>query len=96
VRPEARKQPPRPSDRKEEEHKNVDGGEDQGHKVVGEGEWEKTDSNHKRDQFQDQPRRWGGRFATEDDIMKFSHSIQFNGVPDWSDHYVAYSNLKKL
>ncbi|PNH43924.1 hypothetical protein VD0004_g3664 [Verticillium dahliae] len=28
--------------------------------------------------------------------MKFSHSIQFNAVPDWSSHYVAYSNLKKL
>ncbi|KAL2261200.1 hypothetical protein VTK26DRAFT_4582 [Humicola hyalothermophila] len=28
--------------------------------------------------------------------MKFSHSIQFNAVPDWSNHYIAYSNLKKL
>lgn len=28
--------------------------------------------------------------------MKFSHSIQFNAVPDWSSHYIAYSNLKKL
>ncbi|KAJ5893801.1 transporter [Penicillium taxi] len=28
--------------------------------------------------------------------MKFSHSIQFNAVPDWSTHYIAYSNLKKL
>ncbi|TQS35890.1 hypothetical protein Golomagni_03676 [Golovinomyces magnicellulatus] len=28
--------------------------------------------------------------------MKFSHSIQFNAVPDWSSHYLAYSNLKKL
>ncbi|KAI4215725.1 MAG: hypothetical protein LQ351_001712, partial [Letrouitia transgressa] len=26
----------------------------------------------------------------------FSHSIQFNAVPDWSSHYIAYSNLKKL
>lgn len=31
-----------------------------------------------------------------DDAMKFSHSIQFNAVPDWSTHYIAYSNLKKL
>ena len=32
-----------------------------------------------------------------DDVeMKFSHSIQFNAVPDWSSHYIAYSNLKKL
>ena len=30
------------------------------------------------------------------DNMKFSHSIQFNAVPDWSSHYIAYSNLKKL
>lgn len=30
------------------------------------------------------------------DTMKFSHSIQFNAVPDWSTHYIAYSNLKKL
>jgi hypothetical protein len=30
------------------------------------------------------------------DEMKFSHSIQFNAVPDWSSHYIAYSNLKKL
>lgn len=28
--------------------------------------------------------------------MKFSHSIQFNAVPDWTSHYIAYSNLKKL
>ncbi|KAF2858337.1 SPX-domain-containing protein [Piedraia hortae CBS 480.64] len=28
--------------------------------------------------------------------MKFSHSIQFNAVPDWASHYISYSNLKKL
>ncbi|RKF59300.1 putative transporter C3B8.04c [Erysiphe neolycopersici] len=28
--------------------------------------------------------------------MKFSHSIQFNAVPEWSSQYIAYSNLKKL
>ncbi|MCJ1438363.1 low-affinity phosphate transporter [Xylographa pallens] len=28
--------------------------------------------------------------------MKFSHSVQFNAVPDWSSHYISYSNLKKL
>ncbi|KAI9276393.1 SPX domain-containing protein [Sporodiniella umbellata] len=28
--------------------------------------------------------------------MKFSHSLQFNAVPDWLDHYVAYDQLKKL
>ena len=30
------------------------------------------------------------------EAMKFSHSIQFNAVPDWSSHYINYSNLKKL
>ena len=30
------------------------------------------------------------------EAMKFSHSIQFNAVPDWSSFYIAYSNLKKL
>lgn len=28
--------------------------------------------------------------------MKFSHSIQFNAVPDWSSKYIAYTTLKKL
>lgn len=28
--------------------------------------------------------------------MKFSHSIQFNAVPDWASNYIAYSNLKKI
>lgn len=27
--------------------------------------------------------------------MKFSHSVQFNAVPDWASNYIAYSNLKK-
>lgn len=36
------------------------------------------------------------RSLDEKDEMKFSHSIQFNAVPDWSSHYIAYSNLKKL
>jgi hypothetical protein len=36
------------------------------------------------------------RRLDEEDDMKFSHSIQFNAVPDWSSHYIAYSNLKKL
>ena len=31
-----------------------------------------------------------------DDEMKFSHSVQFNAVPEWSSHYISYSNLKKL
>jgi phosphate transporter len=32
----------------------------------------------------------------EQDEMKFSHSIQFNAVPDWTSQYISYSNLKKL
>ncbi|KAI5457285.1 SPX domain-containing protein [Mariannaea sp. PMI_226] len=40
----------------------------------------------------DKKRRW----LEEQDEMKFSHSIQFNAVPDWSSYYIAYSNLKKL
>ena len=40
----------------------------------------------------EEKRRW----LDEQDEMKFSHSIQFNAVPDWSSHYIAYSNLKKL
>lgn len=29
-------------------------------------------------------------------IMKFSHSIQFNAVPEWSSKYISYTTLKKL
>lgn len=36
------------------------------------------------------------QLADRDEAMKFSHSVQFNAVPDWSGHYIAYSNLKKL
>lgn len=46
----------------------------------------------RRDSRRDEKRRW----LEEQDEMKFSHSIQFNAVPDWSSHYIAYSNLKKL
>ncbi|KAJ2957964.1 hypothetical protein NQZ79_g6422 [Umbelopsis isabellina] len=28
--------------------------------------------------------------------MKFSHTLQFNAVPEWTDHYLAYDHLKKL
>ncbi|KAF9434911.1 low-affinity phosphate transporter [Entomortierella beljakovae] len=28
-------------------------------------------------------------------MVKFSHSLQFNTVPDWANEYIAYSNLKK-
>ncbi|KAF9111713.1 low-affinity phosphate transporter [Mortierella sp. AM989] len=29
-------------------------------------------------------------------MVKFSHSLQFNTVPDWASEYIAYSNLKKI
>ena len=45
---------------------------------------------------QDKKRREKARRLDEKDEMKFSHSIQFNAVPDWSSQYLAYSNLKKL
>ena len=32
----------------------------------------------------------------EQEEMKFSHSIKFNTVPEWSENYISYSNLKKL
>ncbi|KAK3824651.1 MAG: SPX domain-containing protein [Benniella sp.] len=28
-------------------------------------------------------------------MVKFSHSLQFNTVPDWASEYIAYSHLKK-
>ena len=41
--------------------------------------------------------RWAKLWQLYDEVeMKFSHSIQFNAVPDWSSHYIAYSNLKKV
>ena len=36
------------------------------------------------------------RQLLEREAMKFSHSVQFNAVPEWSSHYINYSNLKKL
>ena len=37
--------------------------------------------------------RWHGNLQTD---MKFSHSLEFNSVPEWSTKYLAYSQLKKL
>ncbi|KAK5988670.1 ABC transporter 1 [Cladobotryum mycophilum] len=50
------------------------------------------DRERRRQEKRAQKREW---LETQDE-MKFSHSIQFNAVPDWSSHYLAYSNLKKL
>ncbi|QBZ62131.1 hypothetical protein PoMZ_11006 [Pyricularia oryzae] len=51
-----------------------------------------TDTSNEKLDSRAAKRRW----LEEQDEMKFSHSIQFNAVPDWSSHYIAYSNLKKL
>lgn len=50
------------------------------------------DKEQRRREKRDDKRRW----LEQQDEMKFSHSIQFNAVPDWSSHYISYSNLKKL
>ncbi|KAL7948203.1 hypothetical protein V8C42DRAFT_342262 [Trichoderma barbatum] len=50
------------------------------------------DRQRQREEKRAVKRQW---LETQDE-MKFSHSIQFNAVPDWSSHYIAYSNLKKL
>jgi phosphate transporter len=48
-----------------------------------------------RESKRDRKRREKLEQLREADEMKFSHSLQFNAVPDWSNHYIAYSNLKK-
>jgi hypothetical protein len=50
----------------------------------------------KEDRERERRRREKLERLLEESEMKFSHSIQFNAVPDWSSHYIAYSNLKKL
>lgn len=54
-------------------------------------EYEKYQRKRERDD-----RKFERKLEEAEDGMKFSHSIQFNAVPDWSSHYIAYSNLKKL
>lgn len=53
-------------------------------------------ADEKRRERQEEKRARKRAWLEERDEMKFSHSIQFNAVPDWSSHYIAYSNLKKL
>ncbi|RYO54982.1 putative transporter [Alternaria tenuissima] len=48
-----------------------------------------------RESKREQKRREKLEQLREAEEMKFSHSLQFNAVPDWSNHYIAYSNLKK-
>ena len=49
-------------------------------------------AEERRQEKRARKRQW----LEQQDEMKFSHSIQFNAVPDWSSHYIAYSKLKKL
>lgn len=55
----------------------------------------RTASRERRDTKRARKRRAKLEQLREADEMKFSHSLQFNAVPDWSNHYIAYSNLKK-
>jgi phosphate transporter len=59
-------------------------------------DFEKADEQQTREQERKRKRDEKRRWLDEQDDMKFSHSIQFNAVPDWSSHYIAYSNLKKM
>jgi hypothetical protein len=54
-----------------------------------------TQTEGARETKRDRKRREKLEQLREADEMKFSHSLQFNAVPDWSNHYIAYSNLKK-
>lgn len=54
----------------------------------------KVESNREVRKKEKRDRKLEELFHREE--MKFSHSIQFNAVPDWSSHYISYSNLKKL
>jgi hypothetical protein len=56
---------------------------------------ESTAEKGARETERDRKRREKLEQLREADEMKFSHSLQFNAVPDWSNHYIAYSNLKK-
>ena len=56
-------------------------------------------TNHRNYHQNPRSREWAERELHKlerGEKMKFSHSVQFNAVPDWSSHYIAYSNLKKL
>jgi hypothetical protein len=55
----------------------------------------KREQRGAREGKREQKRREKLEQLREADEMKFSHSLQFNAVPDWSNHYIAYSNLKK-
>lgn len=55
-----------------------------------------TQQEGDRQRRRDEKRECKLRTILAREEMKFSHSIQFNAVPDWSSYYISYSNLKKL
>jgi hypothetical protein len=55
-----------------------------------------TKAREERDKWHRGNEKFVRRLDAAEGGMKFSHSIQFNAVPDWSSYYIAYSNLKKL
>lgn len=55
-----------------------------------------TQQEGNRQRRRDEKRESKLRTILAREEMKFSHSIQFNAVPDWSSYYISYSNLKKL
>jgi phosphate transporter len=63
--------------------------------LVDYGQIQKHQDSHTEDLLRQSRRAEKRRWLEQQDDMKFSHSIQFNAVPDWSSHYIAYSNLKK-
>ncbi|MCJ1465311.1 low-affinity phosphate transporter [Pseudocyphellaria aurata] len=52
--------------------------------------------HHTHQQRREQKRERKLQRLLNKEEMKFSHSVQFNAVPDWSSYYISYSNLKKL
>lgn len=54
------------------------------------------DHQHRREEQREQKRLRKLQRLLDKEEMKFSHSVQFNAVPDWSSYYISYSNLKKL
>ena len=57
---------------------------------------ERLETRERRESKRERKRREKLEQLRAADEMKFSHSLQFNAVPDWSSHYIPYSNLKKL
>ncbi len=64
--------------------------------LAGKSDQSNRDQDNNRQHRRDQKRERKLQRILGAEEMKFSHSIQFNAVPDWSSSYISYSNLKKL